>query len=321
MHLDAIRSLVKSELDQIDKKIRNNLESQVPLTTEISHHIYQSGGKRVRPLILLLAAGGNHTNDDHITLAAVIELIHTATLLHDDVVDQSSKRRGQSTANMVWGNAGPVLVGDFLYSRAFQMIVSIGSNKMLGILAEATNIIAEGEVLQLAKKHSPNITEDEYQRIIDAKTAKLFEIAAQLGGAISKVPQEHELALKAYGKHIGTAFQLVDDVLDYRAPAEIMGKNVGDDLAEGKTTLPLLYALQNANQEQKAVIQKAIQEGSLRDLDIIQKAILDTGAIEYAMNRAQNEAKQAKAQLSILPITDYTKALESLADFTIERIC
>ncbi len=320
MHFDAIQKLVEPQINQVNNLIDSSLQSQVPLAIEISNHLIQSGGKRMRPLVLLLSAEScSNESEHHIPLAAILELIHTATLLHDDVVDRSSQRRGQSTANTVWGNAAPILVGDFLYSRAFEMMVSLESKPILSLLAKGTNTIAEGEILQLSQKHNPMISEQDYERIIHAKTAKLFEIAAHLGAIISKVSPDIELALQAYGKHIGIAFQLMDDVLDYQAPADVMGKNVGDDLADGKTTLPLLFALRNASTSQKEVICRAIKEGSLKDLDIIKQAILETGAIEFTTARAKREIQSAKDCLKILPPSPYKTALCSIADFSVTR--
>lgn len=320
MHFDAIYKLVEDQSRKVNNLIEESLSSQVPLAIEISQHLIQGGGKRMRPLVLLLSAAScDSKSDKAVTLAAIVELIHTATLLHDDVVDHSSQRRGQSTANMVWGNAAPILVGDFLYSRAFQMMVSLESDKILKILAAGTNTIAEGEILQLANKHNPQLSDEDYEKIIYAKTAKLFEISAHMGAVVAQSAPDIEQALMHYGKHIGIAFQLMDDVLDYQAPSHVMGKNMGDDLADGKSTLPLLYALRHGNQKQKDMIHKAIHGGTLDDFDFILEAIFETGAIDFTLQRAKKEVEAAQACLSQLPDSQYKDALSSIANYCIER--
>lgn len=320
MHLDAVYKLVEEQSRKVDNLIEGSLSSQVPLAIEISQHLIHGGGKRMRPLVLLLSAAScNNQSPYDIHLAAIVELIHTATLLHDDVVDHSSQRRGQSTANMVWGNAAPILVGDFLYSRAFQMMVSLESNKILNILAQGTNTIAEGEILQLANKHNPDLSEADYEKIIIAKTAKLFEIAAHLGAVISNVDEQTQTALKQFGRHIGIAFQLMDDVLDYQAPSDVMGKNVGDDLADGKSTLPLLFALKHGSTKHQETIRRAIKEGTLKELEVVQEAIMSTGAIDFTLERAKSEINAAKECLTHLPPTPYTEALSFIADYSIGR--
>lgn len=320
MPLDAIRSLLKPELNAVNATILSYLESNVPLIQEVGSYLIESGGKRVRPLVALLTAKAcSYTGTEHITLAAIIEYLHTATLLHDDVVDDSEQRRGRPTANLIWDNATSVLVGDFLYSRAFQMIVSLKCIKMMRVLSEASNMIVEGEVAQLINKHNPDYTEEQYFHVIYCKTAKLFEASSHLGAMLSKVSPDIERSMQAYGKHIGMAFQLVDDVLDYTAVAEELGKNLGDDLAEGKVTLPLLYALKHAKESDKRLITQAIQTGQRAALQEIQVAIAASGAIEYTMSVAKLEVEKAKQALTQLPPSPYRDALSTLADFTISR--
>lgn len=320
MSLEAIRSLLEPELKAVNATILSYLESNVPLIQQVGRYLVESGGKRVRPLVALLAAKAcAYSGREHITLAAIIEYLHTATLLHDDVVDDSEQRRGQPTANMIWDNATSVLVGDFLYSRAFQMIVSLGCLKMMQVLSETSNMIVEGEVAQLINRHNPDYTEDQYFHVIYCKTAKLFEASGRLGAMLSKASSDIERNMQAYGKHIGMAFQLVDDVLDYTAVAEEFGKNLGDDLAEGKVTLPLLYALKHANEASRQFIIEAIQTGERSALKEIQSTIADSGAIEYTMSIAKLEIQNAKQALKILPASPYRDALNDLADFTISR--
>jgi len=277
MDIAAIQTLINPDMQAVDALIRKRLHSDVALVNQIGHYIINSGGKRLRPMLLLLSARAFGFQGTHlINLAAVIEFIHTATLLHDDVVDASQLRRGQETANSVWGNEASVLVGDFLYSRAFQMMVEVKSMRVMEILSDATNIIAQGEVLQLLNCHEPNTTEADYLQVIRSKTAKLFEAATQLGAVISKQSSEYEQAMAAYGMHLGTAFQLIDDVLDYSATAEEMGKNVGDDLAEGKPTLPLIYALKQGTSAQQQVLHEAISKGGKEFIGDVIKAIVST---------------------------------------------
>lgn len=320
MPLTAITDLLATELQAVNQTIIRCLESRVEVINNIGHYMIESGGKRIRPLVVLLTAKACNTQSDtHITMAAIIEFIHTATLLHDDVVDGSKLRRGRPTANRVWDNPTAVLVGDFLYSRAFQMIVSLNSMDCMRIMAEATNVIAEGEVLQLAHRFQPDIDEARYLNVIRFKTAKLFEAAAQLGAILAKQSREVEQALACYGMHIGTAFQLVDDVLDYQATNQSWGKNVGDDLAEGKATLPLIYALKKAPLHQAKLIRQAIEQGNLEDLSIIQEAIVSTGAIDYTLSAAKKEIQLAKDALVALPPSRYHDALLALATFAINR--
>ena len=276
-------------------------------------YIVNSGGKRIRPSLLLLVARAlGYQSDEHVRLAAIVEFIHTATLLHDDVVDASKLRRGRETANQRWGNEASVLVGDFLYSRSFQMMVEVGKMPVMDILAEATNVISEGEVQQLLNAHDPETTEERYMAVIHDKTAKLFEAACRLGAIISGATEEQVAAMTQFGRHIGAAFQLIDDSLDYSASSIQLGKNIGDDLAEGKPTLPLLYAMWHGNSEQKDIIHNAILNGGLENLKEIQKAITSTGAIQYTTKIAQREAQQAIQCLSALPDSEYRHGLATL---------
>lgn len=320
MDIAAIQALVKSDMDAVNALTYESLRSEVALVNQIGYYIVHSGGKRLRPMLLLLSAGVfNYAGTDHIDLAAVIEFIHTATLLHDDVVDASELRRGQQTANSLWGNEASVLVGDFLYSRAFQMMVKVGSLPVMKILSDATNVIAEGEVLQLLKCHEPDTTEEEYLQVVRSKTAKLFEAAAQLGAVISGQPVQHEKALATYGLHLGTAFQIIDDALDYSASAEAMGKNVGDDLAEGKPTLPLIYVLKQGTFQQQQIIRDAIIQGGKESINDVIAAIESTRAIAYTKQVAQHEIGKATAVLAQLPASLCREALYALADFAVNR--
>jgi len=320
MDIVTIQTLISQDMHAVNQLIERRLSSEVVLINQLGKYIINSGGKRLRPVILLLSARAfQYQESYHIDLAAVVEFIHTATLLHDDVVDASELRRGKETANSIWGNEASVLVGDFLYSRAFQMMVDVHSMRVMEILSSATNVIAEGEVLQLLNCHEPDTTEENYLLVIRSKTAKLFEAAAQLGAVISGQPSEYEEAMAQYGAHLGTAFQLIDDVLDYSASAEEMGKNVGDDLAEGKPTLPLIYALRNGNAEQKAVLREAITKGGVEYIDEVLAAIKATNALEYTREAAQQEANKAMEVLSCIPDSEYKEALLFLARFSIER--
>ncbi len=304
----------------VDDVIQARLSSEVVLVNQLSHYIVNSGGKRLRPILCLMASRAYGYNGiHHHTLSAIIEFIHTATLLHDDVVDESELRRGQETANALFGNAASVLVGDFLYSRAFEMMVDVDSMKVMQILAETTNVIAEGEVMQLMNCHDADTTEQRYLDVIHAKTAKLFEAATRLGAVLCQRPEAEENAMASYGMHLGTAFQLIDDVLDYSSSSEEMGKNVGDDLAEGKPTLPLIFAMRNGTEEQSAVVRKAIEDGGLDYLEPVMQAIQKTGAIEYTEKTARNEAELAIAQLEHLPESNYKQALEDLARYSVDR--
>jgi octaprenyl-diphosphate synthase len=320
MDIAEIQTLIKRDMQAVNALIHKRLQSEVVLVNQIGHYIINSGGKRLRPMLLLLSArafgyqGSHHTN-----LAAIVEFIHTATLLHDDVVDVSELRRGQQTANSVWGNEASVLVGDFLYSRSFQMMVEVKNMRVMEILSDATNIIAEGEVLQLLNCHEPDTSESDYLQVIRSKTAKLFEAAAQLGAVISDQPTEYEQAMTRYGAHLGTAFQLIDDVLDYSATSEEIGKNIGDDLAEGKPTLPLIYALKHGTAAQQEILREAITQGGKNLIKDVILAIDSTDAIEYTARLARQEADRAIKALTGLPTSLYTDALLALANFAINR--
>ena len=317
---DDVAALARDDMDGVNHLIRKSLESDVALVSQVSEYIVMSGGKRLRPLIVLLAARAlGYEGDQHIRAAAIIEFIHTATLLHDDVVDSSERRRGQDSANTVYGNQASVLVGDFLYSRSFQMMVDIGDMRVMQILADATNTIAAGEVQQLMNVHDPDTTEDDYQQVIYRKTARLFEAGAQIAAVLARQGAEVEQAMVRYGQNLGTAFQLVDDALDYNASADELGKNLGDDLAEGKATLPLIYAMREGTEEQRALVRKAIVEGGIEQLDDIQAVIRSTGALEYTARRAREAADAAIADLACIPENTYRQALVSLAEFSIQR--
>ncbi len=319
MDITAVKILIEPDMQAVNALIHKSLHSDVVLVNEISNYIINSGGKRLRPILLLLSARAfNCKTEHHITLAAVVEFIHTATLLHDDVVDGSELRRGKETANNIWGNEASVLVGDFLYSRAFQMMVGVKDMHVMEILSDATNIIAEGEVLQLLNCHEPDTTEADYLQVIRSKTAKLFEASAQLGPVVSKQPK-YEQVMITYGIHLGTAFQLIDDVLDYSATSEEMGKNVGDDLAEGKPTLPLIYALKHSNPAAQKILRDAITEGGKDIITDVIETIKSTDAIKYTAQVAKQEANLAIAALAELPESPYTEALYTLAKFSVDR--
>jgi octaprenyl-diphosphate synthase len=304
----------------VDRLISASLQSDVALVSQVSEYIVKSGGKRLRPVIVLLAARAfGYVGEQHIRAAAIIEFIHTATLLHDDVVDSSARRRGQDSANTVFGNQASVLVGDFLYSRAFQMMVDIDSMRVMQILADATNTIAAGEVMQLMNVHDPDTSEEAYRQVIYRKTARLFEAGAQIAAVLAQRSEAEEQAMVRFGQELGTAFQLVDDALDFNASAEELGKNLGDDLAEGKATLPLIYAMENGSAEDKELIRKAITEGGLEQLDKIQAIIESTGALQYTAARAQEAADSAIAVLSDIPDSDYKQALIAIAEFAVQR--
>lgn len=320
MVLASIRKLVDEDIELTDKFIISQLESHIPLVKEIIEYVLTCGGKRIRPLVLLLSAKAlAHQGQKHIDLAAVIELIHTATLLHDDVVDDSTLRRGHQTVHTVWGSNTSVLVGDFLYSRAFQIVVDLNHQTILNIFAKATHYIAEGEILQLVNCHNSDTTEAFYFDIIKRKTAKLFEIAAELGAILATDDQQAIKALHDYGLHLGLAYQLIDDALDYSQSAEQMGKNVGQDIADGKTTLPLIRAMQQSNEHDLSLLKEAIETGSHNKLDTILRIIETTDAIQYTADIAKSHAQQAKLALSSLPHTPYRQALEDLSDFVVER--
>ncbi|RTZ66925.1 MAG: octaprenyl diphosphate synthase [Aquificaceae bacterium] len=320
MDFTAIQELISEDMQAVNRLIQARLHSEIVLVNQLSHYIIASGGKRLRPMLSLLAARAcGYNGDKHINVAAIVEFIHTATLLHDDVVDESDMRRGQETANNVWGNQAAVLVGDFLYSRSFEMMVDVGEMRVMEILAQTTNIIAEGEVLQLLNCNDPETTEARYLEVIYSKTAKLFEAACQLGAVLAGLSTEQEKAVAQYGVHLGTAFQLVDDILDYSASADEMGKNVGDDLAEGKPTLPLIIALQRSTGDDAQLIRSAIEKGGLDKIDQIMKIIEQTESLNYATAIAKQEVEKANACLTCLADTPYKLALESLARFSISR--
>ncbi|GGI88804.1 octaprenyl-diphosphate synthase IspB [Shewanella hanedai] len=321
MDLNAIRQLADNDMNNVNKLIYKQLESDVALINQLGFYIINGGGKRMRPLLSILAARAvDYKGEDHLKLAAIIEFIHTASLLHDDVVDESLLRRGRETANALFGNSASVLVGDFLYTRSFQMMTELGSMEILEVLADATNVLAEGEVLQLMNCNDPNTTEESYMRVIYCKTAKLFEAATRLAGVLADSPSDIQEALACYGKYLGTAFQLTDDLLDYTADTEELGKNIGDDLAEGKPTLPLIYAMSHGTDEQKQLIRTAIEKGDGTDsIEPILAALGNCGALEYTYKRAQEESAKAIEALSILPDTDYKQALISLAKIAVAR--
>ncbi len=313
-------SLVADDLGAVDNFIRKRLSSDVELINELANHIVGSGGKRLRPVTVLLAAhAAGYTGAHHINLAAVVEFIHTATLLHDDVVDGSERRRGRQTANALWGNAASVLVGDFLYSRAFQMMVEVDRMRVMRVLADATNAVAEGEVLQLIHCNDPDTSEERYFAVIERKTARLFEAAARLGAVVAGRPREEEDALGAFGLSLGIAYQLVDDMLDYSSDPDQTGKNLGDDLAEGKATLPLIYAREHANPAQARALREAIERGGTDNLSTVVEAIQTTDALGYVRNRAKAFRDNAHAALGVLPPSPYRDALSEMAAFAVER--
>jgi len=318
--LESIRAPITADMAEVDAVIRRRLDSGVPLIRTVASYIVAAGGKRLRPALVLLAANafGAKGPARH-ELAAVIEFIHTATLLHDDVVDESSLRRGRKTANAEFGNAASVLVGDFLYSRAFQMIVEAGSLRIMKVLADATNVIAEGEVLQLLNVHDADTDEEKYLRVIRYKTAKLFEAATQVGAILGGATAESERALAEYGMHLGTAFQLIDDVLDYSGDLQETGKNLGDDLAEGKPTLPLIRVMSVGTQEEQRLVRHAVEHGGKADLEAVVAAIHRVGALEYTRERAREEAAAATARLDRLADSPCRDSLLQLAHFSVER--
>ncbi|MEY2919254.1 MAG: hypothetical protein RL261_559 [Pseudomonadota bacterium] len=320
MQLEEIRAPVTDDLLSVDRTIVQRLASDIVLVNQVSQYIIGGGGKRLRPLSVVLAARAcGHQGQKHVPAAAIIEFIHTATLLHDDVVDGSDMRRGRNTANHVFGNEASVLVGDYLYSRSFQMMVELGDLRIQEVMANATNTIAEGEVLQLMNAHDPETTEQRYLEVIYRKTAKLFEAGAQMAAILSGSPREIEQAMIDYGRHLGTAFQLVDDALDYKATAEELGKNLGDDLAEGKPTLPVIYALANAPAAEAARLREAIETGGIDDLDQITRLIETSGGLEYTARMARREMELARTALQKLPESPFRRSLEALAEFAVAR--
>ncbi|RSD29790.1 octaprenyl diphosphate synthase [Vibrio pectenicida] len=321
MDFKAIQTLTANDMVKVNETIYAQLNSDVSLINQLGFYIVSGGGKRIRPLLAVLSARAlGYQGQAHTTAAAFIEFIHTATLLHDDVVDESNMRRGKATANAAFGNAASVLVGDFIYTRSFQMMTELGSMRILKLMSDAVNIIAEGEVLQLMNCNNPDTTEDSYMQVIYSKTARLFETATQIGAILNDAPSNVETALQNYGKYLGTAFQLIDDVMDYTSDGKEMGKNVGDDLAEGKPTLPLLYAMDKGNPTQKGMIREAIEKANgMEKLDAIMATLKQTGALDYTREKAYQEADKAITELNILPESPYKQALVTLAHMSVHR--
>jgi octaprenyl-diphosphate synthase len=320
MDLSAVRARIAEDMSAVDALILRSLRSDVVLINQIGAYIVNSGGKRLRPMIVLLAArAAGYSGRRHRDLAAIIEFIHTATLLHDDVVDGSKLRRNRETANEIWGNEASVLVGDFLYSRSFEMMVAVNNMRVMDILSAATNRIAEGEVLQLLNCNNPDTTEQQYLEVIERKTATLFEAGTRLGAVLGGLSETGEQALAAYGLQLGVAFQLVDDVLDYSADGETLGKNIGDDLAEGKPTLPIIQAISAGTRAQQIVLRRAVETGGVEHIDRVMEAIESTDAIAYTAGLAEAAARRAKQALRVLPASADREALETLADFAVRR--
>lgn len=320
MSFESIRALVNEDLSAIDRFIITQLESKIPLVKEMIEYVLTCGGKRVRPIVLLLSAKAlNPKSHQHIDLAAAVELVHTATLLHDDVVDKSTLRRGHKTANIIWGNATSILVGDFLYSRAFQVVVNQRHPAIIDIFANSTHFITEGEIMQLTNCKNPDTTEQYYFDIIHRKTAKLFEVAAQFGAMLASTNEPHIHALRDYGMHLGMAYQLIDDALDYAQSAEQTGKNIGQDLSEGKNTLPLIHAMQKSKGADLELLRHAIKNGESDELENILGIIESTDAIKYTADTAKHHARQAREALENIPASPYRKALEDLSEFVVER--
>jgi octaprenyl-diphosphate synthase len=317
---EIINSLIAEDLKQVDAVIHHRLSSEVVLIRQVADYIVASGGKRLRPALVILSAKAcGYAGSDHHQIAAVVEFIHTATLLHDDVVDDSNMRRGRATANSTFGNAAAVLVGDFLYSRAFQMMVDVQNMRVMEVLADATNNIAEGEVMQLLHVHNAEVNEQDYLRVIRAKTARLFEAAGRLGAILAGVAPVQEKALADYGMHLGTAFQLVDDILDYSGDLAQTGKNLGDDLAEGKTTLPIIHAMRHGSAKQETLIRNALINGGLSDFEPVMEAMRETGALDYTRMQAEASVRQARDAISVLPDSKYKDSLLELATFAVTR--
>ncbi len=320
MKLERLYKLIEADMRAVDVLIRQQLHSEATLVKQVGEYIVNAGGKRLRPaLVLLSACALGYKGTHHHRLAAIVEFIHSATLLHDDVVDESDLRRGQKTANATFSNAASVLVGDFLYSRAFQMMVDVDSMRVMRVLADASNVIAEGEVFQLMNCHDAGIDEEHYLKVIRYKTAKLFEAAAQSGAILCNAPSEIEEAMIAYGRHLGTAFQLIDDVLDYSGEESETGKHLGDDLAEGKPTLPLIYVMQNGSREQADCVRHAIEKGGYDDFPGVLAAIHATNALDYTKKQAQVETDRAIDALEIIPASAYKESLLELASFAVTR--
>jgi octaprenyl-diphosphate synthase len=320
MQLNDIRALVADDLAAVDAEIKSQLASDVALVNQVGDYIVAGGGKRLRPLLVVLAArAAGAKNAAHVSAAALIEFIHTATLLHDDVVDDSARRRGRETANEAFGNPASVLVGDFLYSRAFQMMSALDSAAVIRVMADATNTIAAGEVMQLMNSGDPDTTEVRYMEVIYRKTARLFEAGAQIAAIVARAPTEVETALARYGKHLGIAFQLVDDALDYGGDAEALGKNLGDDLAEGKPTLPLIHALKHGDAGAAAMIREAIERGGTEEQGPIRELVESTGGLDYTAQLAEEQASLAAKALAGVPASRYRDALAELARFAVKR--
>ena len=320
MSKTALQELIAADMQAVDQLIIDRLSSDVVLINQMGHYIVNSGGKRLRPALVVLSSNAcQYDGDKDHLVAAIIEFIHTATLLHDDVVDESAMRRGRDTANALWGNEASVLVGDFLYSRAFEMMVDVGSMRVMGILAGTTNTIAEGEVMQLLNIHDPDTTEQRYLDVIYSKTAKLFEAATRLGAVLAGRSAGEEEALAKYGMHLGTAFQLVDDILDYSSDSETLGKEVGDDLAEGKPTLPLIHAMREGSDEHRSVVRTAIEQGGRERIDEVLAIIGDLGSLEYTRQVAEAEARKAAESISLLPPSAYRDAMTQLAYDSVQR--
>ena len=318
--LAQARDLVAEDMAQVDAFIRQSLRSDVVLIRQVAEYIIGNGGKRLRPLIHLLAARAfGYEGENHIRLAAIVEFIHTATLLHDDVVDESDRRRGRDTANAVWGNAASVLVGDFLYSRSFQMMVEVGSMDIMSLLADATNTIAEGEVLQLMNLGDPDVTEESYLKVIQCKTAKLFEAACAMGAVLANAGDARQSSMARFGRSLGIAFQLADDAMDYEGDADAMGKNLGDDLAEGKPTLPLIRVLECGTSDERALIRAVLEHGGADKMEEVVHAIRRCGALDFVNDRARQYAAEAKAEVMKLPTSRFREALAFVARFSCER--
>ncbi|WP_045860684.1 polyprenyl synthetase family protein [Teredinibacter purpureus] len=318
--MQSFHEVVQNDFESVNRLIIDQLHSDVALVENIGHYIVDAGGKRLRPLLVLLMANAlNYKGQQHIDLAAIIEFIHTATLLHDDVVDVSSLRRGRPTANAEWGNAPSVLVGDFLYSRSFQMMVAIGNMDIMAILSDTTNIISEGEVQQLVNARNPDVTEDNYLTVIHKKTAALFEAACEIGAVIAGANAQQRAQARQIGYHLGVAFQLIDDALDYEGNAEELGKNVGDDLAEGKPTLPLIHAIANGTSEEAELVKQSIRDGDINKLQQIITIVQQRGGLEYTKECARNHAEKAQALIANLSATPYQSALADLTRFSVER--
>ncbi len=321
MDFKTIQALTADDMAKVNETIQAQLNSDVSLINQLGFYIVGGGGKRLRPLLAILSARAlGYQGNRHTMAAAFIEFIHTATLLHDDVVDESDMRRGKATANAAFGNAASVLVGDFIYTRSFQMMTELGSMKILKLMSNAVNVIAEGEVQQLMNCNDPDTTEESYMQVIYSKTARLFESATQIGAILNDAPEHVEIALQNYGKYLGTAFQLIDDVMDYTSDGDDMGKNVGDDLAEGKPTLPLLHAMRNTTPENAQMIREAIEKSNgMERLDDILAVMKEAGSLEYTTQKALDEADKAIDELAVLPESDYKEALITLAHVAVNR--